>query len=722
MEKLYTLKHIKTLILIISLGILSQNLFAIKEECHANFEFEIQGLTVTFTNTSNVFPDDCFWDFGDGYYTTELNPVHTYADSGVYLVFFQIHNDSCYDEIYKIVEIGEIANDDCLAFYEHETTENDFEISFTNQSFGEIDSVLWDFGDGTTSKLLNPVHTYPSEGNYPTCLAIFTKQCFDVYCEDISIEASNDCNALFEYETTENEFEIAYINLSLGDIDSVLWDFGDGSTSRQTNPTHTFAASGDYFTCLSIYANQCNDYYCNTIRIESTDTCKADFSFNMDNERPNVVHFTDESTGNNIVREWDFDDIDDGGSFSNEQNPSHTFPENRTYEVKLKITANNCADEIIKNVQIDVPLNIDFTFQLDSNNTVANTFVFESAITGIYDDVYWDFDHQAPANRETVSHVFPEQNKEYEVCLTAEYHFNDTSSLKKISCKNLTTSEYFNLGGQVFFGDSLLNNPGSTGDTAIAYLYRIDGDNTNLIDTNYYHYLGYYWFAEQLKASYIVKTQLLENATHFNDYAPTYAGNTTNWEEAKVIDLKQDTYREDIYLVEKNNKRNEAGKIFGSVSDLFNSREETSDAVVYLFNMENELIDSEYPDSNKQYSFVNLSPGHYVIKGDITGIHSHSKMAYIADDFKSTNLRTPSQLFPNPANDYCILCYENSNNIHQLNLKIHTIEGKLVGEEHFELSLGTNYLQINLHNYHKGLLLLQLQDGLSEKPIKLLHY
>jgi len=642
MKKLYTLKHINTLILIISLGIISPNLLAQKEECHADFEFEIQNLTVTFTNTSNFIPIEIFWDFGDGNYSSELNPVHTYADSGVYLVYLQTTNDSCFDEKARMVEIGQINNDDCLAFFEYETTGNNLEINFNNLSLGNIDSVLWDFGDGSTSKLTNPIHIFPDEGSYFTCLMIYTELCMDVYCEYISVDVSNDC--------------------------------------------------------------------------------EAKFNFNIDSQRPNIVHFTNESAGNNIMSEWDFDDIDNGGSFSTEEKPTHIFPENRTYQVKLKISANNCSDEIIKTIQIDVPLTIDFTFRLDSNNAIANTFEFESDIEGVYDDTYWDFDYQSVANKETVSHIYPEQNKEYEACLTAEYHFNDTSSLKKTTCKSLTTSEYFNMGGQVFFGDSLLNNPITTGDTAIAYLYRIDGDNTHLIDTNYYHYLGYYWFAQQLKAKYIVKTQLLENSTHFYDYAPTYAGNTTSWEDAEVIDLMQDIYRKDIHLAEQNTTKNESGTILGAVSDLFNNREETTQAVVYLYKLEDILVDFQYPDDNDNFNFTNLSPGHYVIKGDITGIHSHHKMAYIADDYKSTNLKKPAQLFPNPATDYSILHYENSSDRHQLNINIHTIEGRLIDKKHFDLSSGTNYLHINLHNYPKGLLLLQLSDPLNEKPIKLLHY
>ena len=45
-------------------------------------------------------------------------------------------------------------------------------VSFTNLSSGEFTSSLWDFGDGNTSNLTNPTHTYTEEGSYTVSLTV----------------------------------------------------------------------------------------------------------------------------------------------------------------------------------------------------------------------------------------------------------------------------------------------------------------------------------------------------------------------------------------------------------------------------------------------------------------------------------------------------------------------------------------------------------------------
>ncbi|MCK5775265.1 MAG: hypothetical protein KAH25_03775, partial [Bacteroidales bacterium] len=119
----------------------------------------------------------------------------------------------------------------------------------------------------------------------------------------------------------------------------------------------------------------------------------------------------------------------------------------------------------------------------------------------------------------------------------------------------------------MFLGDSLLNNPYPTGDSAMAYLYRIDNDKTVFIDTNYYTNFSYFWFSQKLKAKYIIKTELLKNSAHINDYTSTYFGNTNSWEEAEIVDLKQNEYRKNIHLVKKKDSRKEKTSIQGTIYD-----------------------------------------------------------------------------------------------------------------------------------------------------------
>ncbi|NOR86063.1 MAG: PKD domain-containing protein [Bacteroidales bacterium] len=456
---------------------------------------------------------------------------------------------------------------------------------------------------------------------------------------------------------------------------------------------------------------------------KDTTFCEANFTFEIYQElnKPSVIQFTDQSEGFVANWEWSFGD----GSTSQEQNPIHFFPENNDFEVTLFISSGECADEITKTVQIRVPLDVSFSFKLDSNNIFPNTFIFSTTLTGYYDQHIWDFGDGVLAQVEDTIHTYLKQDTDYQICLTALYTFNDTSSLSKTSCAGLTTSEYYDIGGQVFFSDSLLNNPSSTGDTALAYLYRLDGNKVIPIDTNYYINLGYYWFAQRLKAYYIIKTGLLPHSKHYNNYAPTYVGNTTQWDEAEIINLAQDRYREDIHLIEKENTNMGSGSLDGSVFDILNIDSNYEKAIVCLFDLEENLIDYQNVDNYGNYIFTSLSKGHYMLSADLIGIPVRPQLIYIdgknKSDFKNTSLSSTSTIFPNPASEYCIFSYENKGDTKSISLQLISSQGIVVQENSFISYSGTNYIRIDMSDLSKGLYFIQVvgENILSEK---ILHY
>jgi len=456
------------------------------------------------------------------------------------------------------------------------------------------------------------------------------------------------------------------------------------------------------------------------------DACIADFTFTVNSERPSLIDFTDASTGDITFWKWNFNDNPNGGSFSYGQNPVHAFPKNGDYQVSLTIGNDSCSDQITKTIQIDVPLSIDFTFQLDSSNITPNTFVFQSQIDGFYDNLFWNFDNQIISNRVDTTHSYPLQDHEYQVGLTAEYIFNDTSIMRKVLYKGLTTSEYFDMGGQVFFGDSLLNNPYSTGDSAVAYLYRDDNNAMVAIDTNYFSALGYYWFSQKLKAHYIVKTALLANSVHFNNFAPTYVGNTTQWDEAEIINLAQDKFREDVNLVEKTNIQAGTKSIEGSVLDILDINNNKDQAVVYLFDMDEKLIDYKYADNKGRYSFENIYQGHYMLSADITGIPVRPQLIYINDKFndeyKTAIIENSIELFPNPANNYSILSFNNDSDSKEIKAQIISANGSILKELQLTADNGNNFFSISLSEFNKGLLLIRILDNDSQTVLRLLHY
>ncbi|MDP2385596.1 MAG: PKD domain-containing protein [Bacteroidota bacterium] len=139
-----------------------------------------------------------------------------------------------------------------------------------NTSGGNGITYSWDFGDGGSSTLFNPTHTYAISGVYNVCLIVSSaSSCNDTLCQSVTASGvTNQCLALFNIAsdtTSQNAFTL--YNFSYGTSLSYLWDFGDSSTSTLSNPTHTYSSgSGSYEICLTVNnGNGCTSTYCDSI-------------------------------------------------------------------------------------------------------------------------------------------------------------------------------------------------------------------------------------------------------------------------------------------------------------------------------------------------------------------------------------------------------------------------------------------------------------------------
>jgi immune inhibitor A len=113
--------------------------------CHAQFEWEVDGLVVHFINqsTSDGEITSYQWNFGDGHIGDGQNPNHTYEEPGEYLVCLIIHdNQGCVSDVCHEVVIEEVQGE-CNAQFEF--TIEGLEVHFINQSTsdGEIVSYHW---------------------------------------------------------------------------------------------------------------------------------------------------------------------------------------------------------------------------------------------------------------------------------------------------------------------------------------------------------------------------------------------------------------------------------------------------------------------------------------------------------------------------------------------------------------------------------------------------
>jgi PKD repeat protein len=224
------------------------------------------GFSVAFSDSSaNAVA--WHWDFGDGGTDTTQNPTHTYNAIGWYNVCLISMNgcavaDTLCDSVFVCVAP--------TASMSYSQTGRDTLVFADSSMYAS--SWHWDFGDGTTDSIQNPIHVYTSDGNYTICLVTENACGSDTVCTTVTI-CITPVNAAFTFSTTQ--FDVIFTDASAGG-NTYSWDFGDGGTSTIASPTHTYAANGTYIACLTI-GNNCNESAtaCDTVVIDVVGIAEA---------------------------------------------------------------------------------------------------------------------------------------------------------------------------------------------------------------------------------------------------------------------------------------------------------------------------------------------------------------------------------------------------------------------------------------------------------------
>ena len=134
-------------------------------------------------------------------------------------------------------------------------------INFSNEG-SSSEYYIWDFGDGTTSTAINPTHTYQTAGDYEVSLHLKPEvPCTDekgvIASSALNLVAEAKTIADFEviYEPCEDEGIVQFKDLSTvkpGNITAWKWDFGNGMTSTEQNPTISLMEGTDLDIILEI--------------------------------------------------------------------------------------------------------------------------------------------------------------------------------------------------------------------------------------------------------------------------------------------------------------------------------------------------------------------------------------------------------------------------------------------------------------------------------------
>jgi PKD repeat protein len=142
-------------------------------------------------------------------------------------------------------------------------TTNDL-IQFTDTSTdldGTITNWFWDFGDGNTSNIQNPSHTYQNKGSYSVVLTVTDNDGYNntkivsIYIRKYGPNADFSYSPNHPIKNQQIQFTDESYDTSGGIISSWYWEFGDDNTSYLQNPTHTYSINGSYQVNLTVTNN-----------------------------------------------------------------------------------------------------------------------------------------------------------------------------------------------------------------------------------------------------------------------------------------------------------------------------------------------------------------------------------------------------------------------------------------------------------------------------------
>jgi gliding motility-associated-like protein len=247
----------------------------------------------------------------------------------------------------KVVEAPEVA----IAASSTFGCDDPFTVSFLNLSNVTTGvDFEWDFGNSQTySGQTPPAITYTQEGVYTVSV---TGTDVSTGCSDTLI-LNNYITVGYPIDFAASDIEgcegtsITFTDNSLNVADNVVWDFGDGMTSTDPNPTHTYMTSGCYYVKLTRTVGGCvNERY-----LTQCINILAPPSFNTNNDNnsgcslPHVVNFSSTSTSAESW-EWDFGD----GTTSTSQNPTHFYTTYGDFDIYITgVNAQGCTDSIFVN-------------------------------------------------------------------------------------------------------------------------------------------------------------------------------------------------------------------------------------------------------------------------------------------------------------------------------------------------------------------------------------
>jgi gliding motility-associated-like protein len=376
---------------------------------NTNFNFAQSGscrapFAVNFNNQSSGPGTIAYtWNFGNGQSSTATNPTAIFNAPGTYTVRLRaLSNLGCGGDTTKTITLTQTTTD----FQAPASACQDQPVSFTNNSSDFPNKSFWDFGDGTTSSQANPVKTYLAPGTYSVRLINTYDNCTDSVRKTITVIdkpavdfRSNDSSSC------QAPFTVQFTDLTPG-ATTWLWDFGDGNTSTEKNPSHTYTAFGNY--TVSLTAGTSAD--CGNTMVKSDFIQVQETTVSL-GPGGGCIPFTyspiaNISTIDSIATYlWNFGD----GGTSTAKEPTHNYATAGNYNVTLTITTvGGCTKTATTTIRTGIEPVVSFTFAPDSV-CASQAVTFQGSATttpGAEVRYTWSFGDETSGTGIIANHVF----------------------------------------------------------------------------------------------------------------------------------------------------------------------------------------------------------------------------------------------------------------------------------------------------------------------------
>ncbi|HRN79454.1 MAG TPA: PKD domain-containing protein [Ferruginibacter sp.] len=390
------------------------------------YPLPVQFTDATQPGSGNI--TNWIWDFGDGISDDQPNPVHTYTGQGIYNVSLLVTNSfGCSNTITRPQYIN--VSTGVNAGFTHSDPTSCFApsgINFQNNSTGTGTlTYVWDFGDGQTSTAENPSHTYTTNGSYTVKLFVRNSSgCADSLVMNNNIVIGHLQSGFSFPATICAGSPAAFTNTTTPVGADASWDFGDGTTSTQNNPSKTYTIPGTYTVRLIVSSGGCSDTLSQNITVlpkpQASFTAAPVSSCSV----PLTVNFTNTSA-QALSYLWNFGD----GNTSTAVNPSHTYTTEGTYTVTLTATnANGCTDRVTQQELINISLPSASILDLPQEGCAPLTWSFTSEVnaTDPVTSYLWNFGDGTTSTDETPTHTFAAGMHDISLIITTASGCKDT--------------------------------------------------------------------------------------------------------------------------------------------------------------------------------------------------------------------------------------------------------------------------------------------------------